>query len=190
MKRTFFSFLLLVVIISSCIKDYAPKPRGYFRIDMPEKKYIHYVSPDCPFEFDLPVYAEVKKDSNRLAEPCWMYVVFPSLNAQLYLTYKTINNDMEKYAEDSRTMVYKHTVKASAIDENVINNTQNHVHGIMYDIGGNAASNLQFYVTDSVNHFIRASLYFNAPPQSDSLAPSISFVRGDILRLVNTLKWK
>ncbi len=179
----------LLLMLSACTKDYVPKPRGYCRIDFPEKKYTHYTSPNCPFEFDVPVYAEVKKDSNRLAEPCWLYIVFPGLQAQLYFTYKPLNNDLNKYTEESRGMAYKHTVKASGIDEIVIN-TPHHVHGMVYDIGGNAASNLQFYVTDSVRHFIRGSLYFNAQPQIDSLEPAIKFVRADVLQLVNSLKWK
>ncbi len=174
---------------SSCTKDYAPKPRGYFRIDLPEKKYKHFVPDNCPFEFDIPIYAEVKYDTNRFAEPCWMYVVFPSLNGKLYITYKPVTENILKYTEEARTMVYKHTVKATAIDEKIIR-TKNNVHGVLYNIGGNAASSVQFFVTDSIKHYLRASLYFYAPPQADSLAPVIEFVQKDIDEMVNSFKWK
>ena len=186
----FFLFLFIVsVIFSSCTKDYSPKPRGYFRIDFPKKKYVHFVPPYCPFEFDIPDYAEIKYDTNRFAEPCWMYLVFPSLNGQLYITYKPVIKNLMTYTEEARTMVYKHTVKANAIDEKTIH-TKNNVHGVLYDIGGNSASNVQFYVTDSVHHYLRASLYFYTSPEADSLAPVVAFVREDITRFIDSFKWK
>jgi gliding motility-associated lipoprotein GldD len=186
-KKLTFLFVMLVFI--ACQKNHTPKPRGYFRIDMPERKYVLYENKSCTFQFEMPAYAEVKPDTNRFAEPCWIYVLFPTFNGQLYITYKSLKNDLATYAEGSRSLVYKHTVKANGIEETVIN-TPNHVHGMLYDIGGNAASNLQFYVTDSVHHFIRGSMYFNVVPQSDSLAPVMQFLKEDIVHMINTLQWK
>lgn len=181
-------FLLFVFALSACKNDYSPKPRGYYRIELPEKKYKTYSSPDCPFSFDVPDYAVVLKDSNRLAEPCWFYISFPSLNGQLYFTYKPIQNNLFDLTEDSRNMAYKHTVKANAINENKIKG--NNLNGVLYDIGGNAASNMQFYLTDSVHHFLRGSLYFFAPPESDSLEPVVNFVKQDVKVFINSFKWK
>lgn len=179
-----------MLLFCSCNENYSPKPRGYFRIDFPEKKYIHYSSAECPFSFSIPEYAYVEKDSNRGAEHCWMYVVFPKLNGQLYLTYKELKNDLFTYTEDSRNLVYRHTVKADAIDENRIVIADKNIYGMQYEIGGNAASNIQFYLTDSVHHFLRGSLYFYALPQSDSLAPVIAFVKKDIDEMIKTFRWK
>jgi gliding motility-associated lipoprotein GldD len=187
-KNICFCFIVLIIAFASCKNDYVPKPRGYFRINLPEKKYVHYASPQCPFSFDIPEYANVLQDTNRLAEPCWFYITFPTLNGQLYFTYKSVKNNFQKLTEDNRNMVYKHTAKASAINETVISN--NGVYGISYEIGGNAASNMQFYLTDSVNHFLRGSLYFYAPPQSDSLAPVINFVQEDVRVFINSFQWK
>ena len=100
-----------------------------------------------------------------------------------------MHNDLAAFAEDSRDLVYKHTIKANAIDETVIH-THNKVYGVMYDIGGNAASNFQFYATDSVRHFIRGSLYFNAAPEADSLKPVVDFIKKDVKHLIQTLQWK
>ncbi len=187
--RLLFILSAVLCFYVSCQQPAVPRPRGFFRIDFPEKKYKPFDDDKCPYTFETAVYSEVLPDTNRFAEPCWKYVVYPTLHAQLYLTYKPLQNNLASYAEDSRNLVYKHTIKANAINEMVIN-TPNNVYGIWYDIGGNAASNLQFYVSDSVNHFIRGSLYFNAAPEADSLKPVIDFVREDVLKLINTLKWK
>ena len=181
--------VFLFIFFSTCNHDYTPKPRGFYRITLPDKKYTAYDPHDCPFSFEIPQYAKVLPDTNRLAEPCWMYITFPPFNAQIYLTYKTLHNDLNKYTEDAHTLVYKHTVKANGIDEKLFNTSAN-VHGILYEIGGNAASAVQFYATDSIRHFLRGSLYFNCVPHSDSLAPVIDFLQKDVEHIVNSLKWK
>ncbi|MEO5572217.1 MAG: gliding motility lipoprotein GldD [Bacteroidia bacterium] len=185
-----FGLLLLTLLsLSSCTHDYLPKPRGYFRIDIPEKNYSRYSPPDCPFSFEIPQYAIVVSDTNRLAEPCWMYIKFPRFNGEIYLSYKDVKNNLDKYLEDAHTLVYKHTVKADQITEKRIGN-RNNAYGVLYDIGGNAASQVQFFATDSSMHFLRGALYFNAVPNNDSIAPVLDFIKKDIHQLINTLEWK
>lgn len=101
-----------------------------------------------------------------------------------------MSKDVNHYLEDARTMVYKHTVKADAINEKAFINKEKKVYGVLYDIKGNAASSVQFYLTDSVTHFLRGALYFNAEPNKDSLAPAIKFIHQDIERLIETFQWK
>jgi gliding motility-associated lipoprotein GldD len=184
-----FAVVVLIFFLISCNHDYTPKPRGYFRIEFPEKKYSLFTSANCPFSFEVPQYAEVVRDTNNLAEPCWFYINFPSLNGQIFLSYKEVKNNLNKYLEDAHTLVYKHTVRADAIGEKKII-TRHHASGVFYDIGGNAASPVQFFVTDSTKNFVRGALYFNAIPNSDSIAPVAAFVKKDIEHLISTIQWK
>ena len=62
--------------------------------------------------------------------------------------------------------------------------------GIFYELGGNTATALQFYVTDSNRHFMRGSLYFNTKPNRDSLRPAIQFLKKDMLKMIRTLEWQ
>ncbi len=182
--------LLLVFLLSGCHHDdYTPKPRGYFRIEYPKHKYKLFEPKDCPFSFEIPDYAFVVPDSNSLSDPCWYYVIMPRLNGQLYLTYKAVHGNLRDYMEDTRTLVYKHTSRASSIDERLVSFNKG-VYGVLYDIGGDAASPSQFFVTDSSTNFLRGALYFNAEPNADSIAPSIAFVKEDIEHMLKTLKWK
>lgn len=180
---------LIVCVLSSCSNsDYTPKPRGFFRIDFPKREYTKY-NADCPFEFEYPVYAKIVRDEFPGAEPCWLNIEFPQFKGTLHLSYKVINKNLRNFTEDSRTLAMRHTVKAEAINENPFI-TPNHIYGMMYDIEGNTASSIQFYLTDSTKNFLRVSLYFNVVPQSDSLAPVIDFVKKDITRMIDTFKWK
>lgn len=188
-KIAFISFLLVLLVgVAACRKHYTPKPKGYPRIDLPAHAYASYRS-DCSFRFDLPIYATIAHDSSRLAEPCWLNIDYPSLRARIHLSYKDVNHNLGKLMEDSRNFVYSHVSKADAIDETLLNFPKHKVYGILYDLSGNAASSLQFVVTDSTHHFMRGALYFYMEPNYDSLAPAIVFIRADMMRLIESLEW-
>jgi gliding motility-associated lipoprotein GldD len=182
----FISFVLFAVF--SCKEDYTPKPRGYIRIDYPEKKYRSYES-STPFRFEYPEYAIITGDSTG-RHPDWLNIEFPQFAGKIYLSYIRINGNPGVHADESRDLVYKHTIKAESIVENLINLPERKVYGIFYDIKGNAASSVQFFVTDSVENFLRGSLYFNTQPNQDSLAPVIQFIHQDIDHFIKSLEWK
>ena len=187
-------FLLIFCFsIVSCNSDdddtIAPKPRGYFRLSFPEKKYLTYDSV-CPFTFEMPVYSKVEKDKYYGAEPCWLNLNFPTFNGTLHLSYKAVNGNLKEYLEDTYTLASKHQIKASGIEEHLISRDSNKVYGLIYEIKGNAASSIQFFLTDSIHHFIRGALYFNVVPNSDSIAPVLEFIRKDIYQMVASFKWK
>lgn len=187
--RTISIFLLLAVFfVISCKREprSVPKPTGYFRIDLPPKEYKTY-DDKCPFIFDIPVYSFIIDERK---EYCWMDIYFPEFKAMIYLTYKQVDNDLREHLEDSREFVYQHTVKADAIQEVRFENDSLNVYGMLYDLKGNTASSVQFFLTDSTNHFLRGALYFSLRPNVDSLAPVINFIREDIVYMIESFEWK
>jgi gliding motility-associated lipoprotein GldD len=196
-----FSILIILALISSsysCREVAVPKPKGHFRIDLPKRQYVLFNDQkvrniNMPFSFEYPAYGHLSFQSENKSEPGWFNIEFPAYRAKIYLTYININvnNDFENLMEQTYTMnVKNHITKADAINEQQFNNEENKVYGILYDLKGNTASSVQFYVTDSVRHYLRGSLYFSAEPNADSLAPVIAFFREDIIHLIETLKWK
>ena len=178
------------LLLSSCEEEYTPRPRGFFRLAMPEKKFMSAETFGCPFAFQIPDYAITSLDSDKQTEPCWINVFFKPFNATLYLSYKPVNNNLEKLLEDSRQFTNKHMSVASGIEEQNIFNPDGKVFGLLERVKGNAASPLQFFVTDSTKNFLRGSLYFYAVPQPDSIAPAVEFLSKDIDRLIETFRWK
>lgn len=190
MKYIVIGLLVFILVFSvSCRKKYIPKQKAYFRIDFPEKKYRHYES-DCPFKFDYPVYSEIMKDDDPDAEPCWLNMVFPGYKAIVHLSYKKINGNLTNYTEDAHKFAYRHSVKADAINEIFIDRKDAGVYGMYYDIKGNTASSVQFYLTDSSSNFLRGALYFSVAPNKDSLAPVIDFIKKDIDNMISSFRWK
>ncbi len=165
----------------------------YFRIDLPSKSYRTFDSTSFNYTFQYPVYGNVEPyvntDSTKNTQG-WINIQFPSFNATLFLTYVPIQNNLPKLLEECRSLAYKHDIKADAIREVLYLDSLHKVYGMVYEIKGNAASPAQFYLTDSTQHFLRGSLYFNVKPNKDSLAPVIQFLQKDIKYLIETLRWK
>lgn len=182
---------MLLGIGSACSNHYAPKPRGYFRIKLPDKTYQTYRG-GCPFTFDYPTYATLERDTIGNAHPCWMNVVYPLFNARIYLSYYPITSKQifNELVEDARTFAFKHTVKATAIDEALITDDEQTVYGILYSIEGNTASATQFFVTDSASKYLRGALYFHEKPRRDSIQPVLDFINRDIQVMIRTMRWK
>lgn len=194
LRKFEFAFLLLFVL-TACHKTSVPRPRGYFRIDFPEKKYIRFTGQDgipyVPCSFEYPVYGKITPGDGGSGEQGWFNIEFPRYKAKIYLTYKDLHNDFAGVMEQTYRMnVKNHIGKADAIKEQAFNNNESKVYGILYDLTGNTATAVQFYATDSIKHYLRGSLYFSAVTNSDSLAPVIKFFREDIIHLMETLYWK
>ena len=190
----FACLLILSSMLVSCIGNEdentsAPKPRAFYRLTFPEKKYKVYES-DCPFTFEIPVYSSIETDKSKNTEPCWINLVYPLYKAQLHISYKEVLHNLPQYLDDSRELAIRHQVKASGLEEQVILNKKEKVYGLLYEIAGNSASSVQFYVTDSTHHFLRGSLYFDCPPNIDSLKIVIDFLHKDVEHLIETFKWK
>ena len=179
----------MVLLGMACDRSYTPKPTGYVRIDYPEKTYRLYDDQEF-YQFEIPTYAVVKIDNGRDAEAGWVNLEIPSLNATIHLSYKPVKDNLIDYITDSRDLVYKHTVKAQGIEDTPFIHSEEKRFGMIYDLKGDVASAVQFFVTDSTNHFLRGSLYLNCRPNRDSLRPVIEFLREDIIHMIETTSWK
>jgi len=197
-KRTAFlnktlSVLTVLLLFTACGQnhDYSPKPRGYFRIVFPKKEYQPYTG-GCPFTFIYPKYAQIEPDKKPGAKPCWLNVQFPQFNGTLHLSYEHIQskNEFDELIEDAHKLSFKHTVKATSIDQGVVSFPERKIYGIYYTIDGNAASSVQFYLTDSTKNYIRGALYFNTEPRLDSIQPVLTFVKQDVDLMLRSFRWK
>ncbi len=183
--------LFLMLFFISCKPDYTPKPRGFFRIDLPEKQYQQFDT-TYPYSFKHPSYGKIKHIDKENAEPYWINLNFARFDATIHISYKKLsNNNLNQYIEDAVGFTNKQIPRATAINEEMVINPDNSVYGMIYHIEGTkAASTVQFFVTDSIDHFLRGALYFNVTPNNDSLAPVINFLKDDINYMIETLHWE
>ena len=186
------AILMILVLLVACDDDVLPKPNAYLRLDYPVPVYQEQVI-DLPFSFERNVLADSISSvkTARDGSSKGIDLVYPSLKGTIYLTYKEVNEtNLELFLLDAQNLTQKHTLKADEIIEQPYINEKNKVYGMFYEVGGNAASQSQFYATDSTNHFLSGSLYFYAKPNYDSIYPAAIYLRNDIKRVMESLEWK
>lgn len=187
--------LIIILFFSACSDNYTPKPRGYFRIGFPEKEY-KVLAENFPYSFDIPSYSKIEKDYRNLNRPYWINLTIPENKVEVHFSYYNIENQAKdknealfELMEDTRNLAYKHSVKADAIDEQIFMNPARKMYGTIYRIEGNAASPMQFFLTDSTKHFLRGAFYIREVPDIDSLQPVIDFFEPDVIRMIETASW-
>lgn len=184
--------LLIITCCVSCVNDPIPKPKAFLRLEYPKQQYIQ-TKTELPFTFEKNMFAtdisniKVSKDKKAYG----LDITYPSLKGTIYISYKEIvNNNLEPYLLDAQSITQKHSQRADEIIEQPFLDPENKVFGMFYEVGGNAASQSQFYVTDSVKHFITGALYFYAKPNYDSILPAADYLKKDIQRIMESIRWK
>jgi gliding motility-associated lipoprotein GldD len=212
MKCSIIAFFLILTF--ACNSGYQPKPSGYFKINLPkERKYIPFNSNNYPYTFEYASDATIDNDSTVFAETTkndyWLNVSYPAFNCKVYISYNKVTglsnykvkdgagnykdsigkNSFDKLRNDAFNLTGKHIYKSSQIvDEKIKSN--NNISGMVFKVGGDAASPIQFFLSDTTTHFLRGALYYDAQPKQDSTKPVTEFIYKDIQHLINTLRWK
>jgi gliding motility-associated lipoprotein GldD len=189
MKKIFVGFCVFL-LATACSDDYAPKPKGYNRIDLPAHEY-QKLNEDHPYSFEYSKSAIIQPHKSAGTEPHWIDIVYPALHASVEITYKPIKKKqklLDEFLDDSHKLTSKHNIKATAIDQS-ISKTPKGYTAMIFELSGEVPSQFQFYVTDSTSNFLRGALYFPTATQNDSLAPVIEFVKYDMMHLINSLEF-
>ena len=194
-RKTLLFIIATSLLATACEENsYTPKPRGFPKVDFPNKEYQPFDKNFCEFSFEYPKYAEIIQDTSffdeKPADECWFDIYIPKYDARIHCSYYPIDkvNTFEKMRSDAFTLASKHNVKADYIDEIRIQKP-NKVSGFLFDIQGAAASPFQFYLSDSTKHFMRGALYVKAAARPDSLQPIFEFIKTDIVHMINTFEW-
>lgn len=175
-------------MFASCQETYQPLPVGQLRLDLPKHTY-DVIESHCPYTMEAPTYgrfAERKAPENS----CWSDLKLAPLRAVIHMTYRDLKGDLARMLNETHDLTYNHVGMADNILDETISYPEHDVHGTLFMVEGNVASNIQFYVTDSAKHFLRGALYFNTAPNKDSLAPVVAHVKKDIEHLLQSLRWK
>ena len=182
--RKILLLLLAFLLLVSCKDDVLPKPKAYLSLVYPKSNY-QTLSLKRPYEFKISDKAIVKNEKKN-----WLKIVYPTLKASIDITYRPVKNNLKELVTEAEKLVYKHAVKAEEITTKNFEDFDKRVFGSMQEISGNAASQIQFHLTDSTTHFIKGALYFYTKPNYDSILPAVDYIKKDIMQLVETLEWK
>jgi gliding motility-associated lipoprotein GldD len=190
MKRIFPFAAVLFFVIACGEELMIPKPPTYLRMDLPDHNYST-LKTDCGFSFDISNAYKSKTTAKTGTGICNLEIDLGPINGTLYLFYYplTKSDTLSKFINFSNDKVDDHKLKATSINDEKILRPKDRVFGTFFELEGDVATNYQFYLTDSVNHFMRAEILLNSRPNYDSLKPSLDYLKVDLKKMVNTLKW-
>jgi len=190
MKKILLLISLSILVFSCNQSEPVPKPSTFLRTDFPEHSYREYLSPQS-FRFRLsdlfmPKHFEQAKNNYSVQE-----IDLGPLNGTLFLYYLRIpsKDSLPEIINFANDKVDEHKIMADKIDFEQILEPSKKVYGTFFELKGNVATNFQFYLTDSSQHFLRGEVLLNCRPNYDSLRPTLQYLKADLQELVKTFKW-
>ena len=179
-------FLAFLTGLLSCADEVQPKPDAFLALEYPEAEYEVF-DLNCPYRFEKNKHAVAK--APRGNQNCWVNLDYEQLRGTIFITYQPVKNNLDSLLTDAQRLPLQHTIKADAIEGSRYTNDINRTYGMFYQVSGNAASQAQFYLTDSLNHFLTGSIYFETQPNFDSILPAAAYLKQDIRHLMETVEW-
>ena len=194
-KQQVHKILLLVIAVTlligvtGCRRSATPRPYGYYRIDLPAAEYVVFDGQKVPVKSEVSRYATVLPQEHE-GEGAWMNIHYDMLNADIHCSYMPVHGNLRELTDDAMEFVYKHVTQASAIPEREFLDHKARVYCVLFNLQGNTASPIQFFMTDSTQHFFRGAVYCNCRPNVDSLQPVLDYLDADIAHFIETFEWK
>lgn len=183
MKNKIFLCVFCACFLMACQDQVLPKPKAQLRLEYPESGQLPLETDH--FSISMNTLSKIK-DSGADS----FTLDYPGMHASIFITYKKIEDNLDKLLSDAQKLSYEHVVKADGIYEERVENSGHNVFGMYYEVKGNAASQSQFYLTDSTGNFVTGSLYFYARPNYDSILPAAVYLQNDIRRIIESFRWK
>ncbi|WP_340077218.1 gliding motility lipoprotein GldD [Leptobacterium sp. I13] len=184
MKARWLFIFLTILFFGACKKETLPKPKAMLRLEYPNAAYESFTT-KCPYFFEKNSIAQAKN-----LKDCHVEITYSAMKATVHITYMQIENNLDSLLRDAQKLTYEHVVKADAIIEQPYINEEKKVYGMLYEIDGDAASQSQFYITDSTTHFLTGALYFYAKPNYDSILPAVAYLKKDIKKIIESMEWR
>jgi len=176
--------VFLALLPMGCKDTVLPKPKALLSLEYPTATYQYFDPEKCPFAFQRNVSTAVTVSG------CNLQIAYALQKATLFTTYKNVDQNLNELLRDAQNLTQKHVVKAESISEQPYINPEKNVYGMLYQVTGEAASQTQFYLTDSLHHFFTGSVYFRAKPNYDSILPASDYLRKDVIKLMESFEWK
>lgn len=177
-------YFLCLIVLGAC-KEYnpIPKPKAQIRLEYPQGELATLETSNFSINYNQ---LAIPKQNKNLAYT----LEYPEMKGAIFLSYKSLNNDLDKLTQDAKRLSYEHAIKAHNIVEQPFLNPDAKVYGSLFEVQGDAASQTQFFVTDSTTHFLTGSVYFYSKPNYDSILPAAAYLQNDIRNIMETLRWK
>ena len=183
--------ILIITGAFSCVDSRSmPKPKGFYRIDLPQAQYMDFSLDGLPCSFNVSHLVTVELPLMEITDN-WINLTYPMLNATIYCSYHPIVPDsLSIMEEECRELVARNARSADAITEQIYENPDNQVYGVLFLIDGETVSPVRFMLTDSISKVFMGALYYECKLNVDSLAPVTQYLNENVIELIQSFHWK
>ena len=187
MNKIISLYLIFFTIFCSCDDGNLPKQRAFLRIEFPEPKYITQKEIKSPIDF----YYNLSAADINVINTKQFSINYPKMNLVVDMSLNKIYKaeDLENNFRDFSLTLETHAKKSNGMFIREYEDLNSEVYAKIFELRGDVATPIQFYLTDSISNFIKGSLNLKFKSKYDSIFPTIQYVKNDILVLVESLKW-
>ena len=124
-----------------------------------------------------------KKNQNN-----FFSITYPDYSSKISFQIKDLDDlQLELYNFENSIIV--HEKQGAVFDVRMIKNTDNNIYGILcYLEGNNIATSAQFFLTDSINYFVKGGLEFESAINPD-MAPQNNIMKSEIFNFIKSFRW-
>ncbi len=181
--------LLLAVVVgfTACREKATPRPTGFFRIEpYPSVSHTDTVGTITFAVNDLAQAVVPRETADGVS---WLDIAYPRYGATLYLSYIPIGGGrtIEALMSESRELVYRQHIHTEAVEAIAYEAPEQPLYATLYYLSAASATPIQFVATDSMRYLLRGVLYYDTPVRTDSVAPTLQYLEGEITHLIESI---
>lgn len=185
--RTSIVGLLLLLLAASCGRERrvdVPRQYAFPRIEVPDSAFAVFDNFPTPLQVNTSSKATITREN---ADGVWADIEYPSLNAQIFLTYIPIANQ-QQFASVVDNRAERIALNLGGNDAEVLSLTSGVYDSEIYVAAGRVTTPVQFIaVCDTA--IISGMAFLPAAQEAvgDSLQPVVDLLRRDVLHMMKTL---
>ena len=185
--KILFLFGLFLFHFSCDESNYLPREKGFLRLEFEKPTYNTFSDESSALNF---IYNDAYSSFEIVSDEK-IVLRYKDIKISIVLSDVKLENisSFEESIQNFYMFLEPHRKKSNQISIKEFTSADNKRFAKVIEMRGQVASPLQFYVTDSINHFLFGSMNIMEKSDYDSIYPSVMYVKNDIFSIIESVNW-
>ena len=185
--KILFLFGLFLFHFSCDESNYLPREKGFLRLEFEKPTYNTFSDESSALNF---IYNDAYSSFEIVSDEK-IALRYKEIKISIVLSDVKLENisSFEESIQNFYMFLEPHRKKSNQISIKEFTSADNKRFAKVIEMRGQVASPLQFYVTDSINHFLFGSMNIMEKSDYDSIYPSVMYVKNDIFSIIESVNW-
>lgn len=186
--KILFLFGFLLFLFSCDETNYLPREKGFLRLEFEKPTYDTFSNESSGLNF---IYNDAYSTFEIVSDEK-IVLGYKDIKINIVVVDVELENlsSFEESIQNFYMFLEPHRKKSNQISIKEFTSADNNRFAKVFEMRGPVASPLQFYVTDSTNHFLFGSMNIMEKSDYDSIYPSIMYVKNDIFSIIESVNWE